>query len=257
MTLNDYERHLIGQLCWVCHAATRPSHRRQRRCPQCRRKWSYERQRVRYELLKAFCLSSTAHHAHRVVRCSYPTAYRAFTEFRRALAALAAEEKRPLLGELELDESYFGGRRKGQRGRGAAGKVAVFGILERAGKVYTVAVPDCKKETLMAKLRAATVKGSVFYTDEFVSYNDVAQFGKHVPVNHRETFAEGAAHINGIEGFWSFAKRLYRHVHGVDREHFPLYLQEYEFRYNHRQEHLLTILFEAVIRPQLQEDGLA
>ena len=257
MTLSDYERHLIGQLCWVCHAATRPSHRRQRRCPQCRRKWSYERQRVRYELLKAFCLSSTAHHAHRVVRCSSPTAYRAFTEFRQTLVALAAEEKRPLLGELERDESDFGGRRKGRRGRGAAGKVAVFGILERAGKVYTVAVPDCKKETLMAKLRAATVKGSVFYTEEFVSYNDVARFGKHVPVNHRETFADGPAHINGIEGFWSFAKRLYRHVHGVDREHFPIYLAEYEFRYNHREEHLLTILFEALIRPQFQENGLA
>ena len=135
--------------------------------------------------------------------------------------------------------------------------MAVFGILGQAGKVYTVAVPDCRKETLMAKLRAATVKGAVFYTDEFVSYNDVSQFGKHVPVNHQETFAGGAAHINGIEGFWSFAKRLYRHVHGVDREHFPLYLQEYEFRYNHREEHLLTLLFEALIRPQLQEDGLA
>lgn len=257
MTLNDYERHLIGQLCWTCHVATAPSHRQQRRCPQCRQKWSYERQRVRYELLKAFCLSSTAHHAHRVVRCSYPTAYRAYTAFRQTLAALALEEKRPLLGELELDESYFGGRRKGRRGRGAAGKVAVFGILERAGKVFTVAVPDCKKETLMAKLRAATVKGSVFYTDEFGSYNDVAQFGKHVPVNHQETFADGPAHINGIEGFWSYAKRLYRLCHGVDRDHFPLYLQEYEFRYNHRDEHLLTTLFEALILPQLKEDGLA
>jgi len=257
MNLKDYERHLIGQLCWVCHTATVPSHRQQRRCPRCRRKWSYERRRVRYELLKPFCLSSTAHQAHRVVGCSYPTAYGAYTDFRQALVRLAVEEKQPLLGELELDESYFGGRRQGRRGRGAAGKVAVFGILERAGKVYTVAVPDCRKETLMAKLQAATVKGSVFYTDEFVSYNDVAQFGKQVPVNHQETFARGPAHLNGIEGFWSFAKRRYRQVHGVDREHFPLYLAEYEFRYNHRDEHLLTIRFEALIHPQLQEDGLA
>lgn len=51
----------------------------------------------------------------------------------------------------------------------------------------------------MAKIEAATVKGSVFYTDEFASYNDVKSHGKHVPINHKETFGAGAAHINGIE----------------------------------------------------------
>jgi transposase len=93
----------------------------------------------------------------------------------------------------------------------------------------------------MARIEAATVKGSVFYTDEFTSYNDLARFGKHVPIDHGEEFADGAAHINGIEGFWSYAKRLHRLCHGVDRENFPLYLAEYEFRYNHRDEHLLTL----------------
>ena len=108
----------------------------------------------------------------------------------------------------------------------------------------------------MAKIEATTVKGSVFYTDEFTSYNDVARYGKHVPINHQEEFASGAAHINGIEGFWSYAKRLYRHVHGVDRENFPLYLTEYEFRYNHRDEHLLSILFEELYSPVLREGRL-
>ena len=78
MTLSDYERHLIGQLCWACHEATRPSHRRQGRCPAYRRKWSYECRRVRREPLKAFCLTATAHHAARQVRCAYQTAFRAF-----------------------------------------------------------------------------------------------------------------------------------------------------------------------------------
>ncbi len=257
MDLYDFERHLVGQLCWHCHEATRPSHRLQRRCPACRRKWSYERRRVRWEPLKAFCLAATAHHAARTVGCSYPTAYRAFADCRRAMADLAADEKRALLGELELDESYFGGKRKGKRGRGAAGKVAVFGILERGGKVFTAAVPDCRKETLMAKIEAATVKRSVYYTDEFTSYNDLSRLGKHVPIDHGEVFADGDAHINGIEGFWSYAKRLHRLCHGVDRENFPLYLAEYEFRYTHRAEHLPSIPFRAVILPQLQEEGLA
>jgi len=256
MTFEEYERHLIGQLCWACHAATVGCHARQRQCPRCRRKWSYASRRLQWELLKAFCLRATAHHAARTLRCYYATAYVAYRRLRTTLAHMASEEKRKLLGELELDETYFGGRRKGKRGRGAAGKVAVFGILERAGRVFTVVVPDCTKETLMAKIRASTVKGSVFYTDEFTSYNDVQSHGKHVPINHQETFGVGAAHINGIEGFWSFAKRLYRHVHGVDRENFPLYLAEYEFRYNHRSDHLLTLLFDRLYRPILEKGQL-
>jgi transposase len=67
MDLHEYERHLIGQLCWRCHEATRPSHERQRRCPACRRKWSYRQRRIRWELLKAFCLAATAHHAARTL----------------------------------------------------------------------------------------------------------------------------------------------------------------------------------------------
>ncbi len=251
MELDDYERHLVGLLCWACHAATGPCNARQRQCPRCRKKWSYDRKRTRWELLRAFCLNATAHHAARHLCCHYRTAHRAYMHFRLALGEMTAEEKRPLLGELELDESYFGGKRKGKRGRGAPGKVAVFGVLERAGKVYTVAVPDCKKETLMAKIEAATVKGSVFYTDEFASYNDLSHFGKHVPIDHGEEFADGPAHINGIEGFWSYAKRLHRLRHGVDRDNFPVYLAEYEFRYNHRDDHLLTILFDRLYKPEL------
>ena len=251
MTCADYERHLIGLLCWHCHAATGLCNARQRQCPRCRKKWSYDRRRTKWELLKAFCLNATAHHAARFARCDYRTAYRAYMHLRLTVAEMADQEKRPLLGELERDESYFGGRRKGKRGRGAAGKVAVFGVLERDGKVYTVAVPDCRKETLMAKIEAATVKGSVFYTDEFVSSNDLSRFGKHVPIDHGVEFADGAAHINGIEGFWSDAKRLHRLCHGVDRENFPVYLAEYEFRYNHRDDHLLTILFDRLYSPEL------
>jgi transposase-like protein len=61
--------------------------------------------------------------------------------------------------------------------------VAVFGIPERDSRDYTVVVPDCKKEALMAKITAATVKGSVFYTDEFTSYSDLSRYGKHIPSN--------------------------------------------------------------------------
>ena len=85
-------------------------------------------------------------------------------------------------------------------------------------------------------------------SDEFASYNDVKSHGQHVPVNHQETFGVGVAHSNGIEGFWSSAERLYRHVHGVDPGNFPLDLAEYEFRYIHRGEHLMTLLYDRLIR---------
>jgi transposase len=182
--------------------------------------WSYEWRRMRWELTKAFALTATAYHAARSVPLFVPDG-RPGVHRLPPLARLTGDEKRKLR---------------------AAG---------------TVAVPDCTKDTLMGKINAATVNGLVFYTDEFTSYNDVAQYGKYVRVNHQERFCVGPAHINRIEGFWSFAKRLYRQVHGVDRDHFPQYLAEYEFRSNHRNDHLPTIRFEALIHPQLREDWLA
>ena len=109
MDLEDYERHLVGLLCWACHSATGRCNARQRQCPRCRKKWSYDRKRTRWELLKAFCLNATAHHAARFARCDYRTAYRVYMKLRLTLAEMTAEEKGLLLGELELDESYFGG----------------------------------------------------------------------------------------------------------------------------------------------------
>ena len=79
-------------------------------------------------------------------------------------------------GDVEMDESYFGGRRKGKRGRGAVGKVPVFGLLKRNGKVYTVVIPDAK--TLLPIIREKVKPDSIVYTDRFRSSNalDVSEF---------------------------------------------------------------------------------
>lgn len=69
--------------------------------------------------------------------------------------------------EVELDESYFGGVRKGKRGRGAAGKTALFGILKRNGKVYTVVVADTKQTTLMPAINCKIKHDSFVYTDSY------------------------------------------------------------------------------------------
>lgn len=137
-------------------------------------------------------------------------------------------------GAVELDESYFGGAHKGKRGRGAAGKVAGFGILKRGGKVYTKVVINTKAETLMPLITRKIAPDSVVYTDCYRSYNalDVSDF-YHERINHSKLFATGKNHINGIENFWNQAKRVLRKYNGIPKESFPLFLKECEFRFNY------------------------
>ena len=62
--------------------------------------------------------------------------------------------------------------------------------------------------------------------------------GRHLKVDHKKTFSSGKVYINGLEGFWSYAKQRLIKFHGVSKEKFPLYLKEMEFRYNHRHQDL-------------------
>ena len=93
-------------------------------------------------------------------------------------------------GEIEVDESYFGGRRKGKRGRGAAGKVPVFGLLKRGGRVYTQIIPDAKSDTLIPIIERKVIPDSIVYSDCWRGYNvlDVSNF-KHYRINHSKLFA--------------------------------------------------------------------
>ena len=150
------------------------------------------------------------------------------------MARLAAET--PFLsGQVEVDESYFGGIRKGKRGRGAAGKVPVFGLLKRGGKVHTVIIPDVRQATLLPIIRDTIKPDSIVYTDGLHSYDalDVSEF-KHERVNHSEEFADGDNHINGIENLWSQAKRHLRRYNGIPKHNFALFLKECEWRFNYR-----------------------
>ena len=145
--------------------------------------------------------------------------------------ALAADEV--FEGSVELDESYFGGRRKGRRGRGAAGKEVVFGILKRNGRVYTVVVDNAKSDTLMPVIKQKIMPDSIVYTDSLSSYDKPGVSGFiHYRINHPKEFADRQNHINGIENFWNQAKRVLRKCNGIDRKFFPLFLKECEFRFN-------------------------
>ncbi|MCT8676175.1 IS1595 family transposase [Glaesserella parasuis] len=137
-------------------------------------------------------------------------------------------------GEIEADESYFGGTRKGKRGRGAVGKTAVFGLLKCDGKVYTVVVPNIQSAALLPIIREKVKPDSIVYTDFYRSYDvlDVSEFN-HFRINHSTHFAEKQNHVNGIENFWNQAKHHLRKFNGIPKAHFELYLKECEWRFNH------------------------
>ena len=183
-------------------------------------------------LIELFISGSTARTAAALVGVHRNTAAFYFQRLRQ-LICQAVEDETPFFGEIEVDESYFGGRRKGKRGRGAAGKVPVFGILKRGGRVYTKVIPDARSTTLMRIMEQKIVPDSIVYTDSMQSYNvlDVSEF-HHVRVNHSYLFAEGRNHINGIENFWNQAKRHLRKFNGIPKEHFGLFLKECEWRFN-------------------------
>jgi transposase len=159
------------------------------------------------ELVKYFALEVPASRAAKVMGINRHSAERVYQVIRCCLSR-ECELHSPLGGEVECDESYFGGRRKGPRGRGAAGKVPVFGLLKRNGKVYTRIVEDVSRKTLRQIIKTKVVPESVIHTDSFRSYDGLVLDGfKHYRINHQECFAMSKRqHINGIENFWGYAK---------------------------------------------------
>lgn len=184
------------------------------------------------KLREHFVAGTTARTAAGLVGVNRNTAAYYYHRLREVIYQAVADAA-PFAGEVEVDESYFGGRRKGRRGRGAAGKVPVFGLLKRGGKVYAVAIANAKAATLLPIIKERIVPDAIVYSDTLSSYNalDVAGF-RHVRINHATLFAKGKNHINGIENFWNQAKRHLRKFNGVPKKHFPLFLKECEWRFN-------------------------
>jgi len=214
------------------------------RCYECRKDWGPRRGSILEGLrvpftrvlmaIKLFELDTSVREAAKQLGLAYNTVYDLFNLMRESIAHTDTDGS-SLSGEIEMDESYFGGRRKGKRGRGAAGKIPVFGILERGGKVRVEVVQDVQGESLVDMAIKKVKRGSLVYTDKFRSYNGLISYGfRHRRIDHGKRFVNGKVYINGIEGFWSFAKERLMKYHGVNPEKFPLYLKELEFRYNHR-----------------------
>lgn len=198
-------------------------------------------------LIKCFALDLTATETAELSSVSLRSVTVIFDKLRVKIARWCQQEA-PFSGTVEADESYFGPRRiPGKRGRGASGKTIVFGVFKRQGKVYTEIVPDARKKTLQRIIRGKVSPESVIHSDGWRGYDGLVDVGydKQYRVHHgNDEFAHGARHINGIESFWSYAKRHLAQFNGISKKKFTLYLKETEFRFNHRNHNLYHILLK-------------
>ena len=205
-------------------------------------------------MLRCFALDLTASETSALTGLSVRTTNTLFLKLRRRLAALC-DATLPLSGQLELDESYFGPHRvRGKRGRGAGGKIIVFGVYKRNGFVHTEIIPNASRASLRAVVERRVARHSVLHSDAWRGYEGLVDVGyaKHYRLNHAANeFVRGTQHINGIESFWSYAKRRLAKFNGLHRHTFLLPLKETEWRFNHRRSNIYRVLLK-----QLQESPL-
>jgi len=244
-----------------------------RNCPECSCKWSWHLADGRFKcrrcgrryswisvwdssrfpeaakrrLLELFVLGVPVYRMRFRVDTSLAAIER-FFRLARATLALQEECREPFEGAVECDETTFGGRRKGKRGWGAAGKVIVLGILQRNGKVRVFPVQGRSGAEVIRLVKVHTKPGSLYYTDDWHAYGSLAVRGDHIVVRKEAGRPKGRSHINGIEGFWSYAKHWLYPYRGVPRKFFHIYLGEISFRFNHRDEDIFPLIYKLMKR---------
>jgi transposase-like protein len=149
-------------------------------------------------------------------------------------------------GEVEIDETYIGGKARnmhkdrreralGGKGGGVVGKVGVQGILERGGKIKTAVIRDSKRGTLVPNINKNVEAGTHVFTDELQAYFGLQANFTHDVINDMESYVNGNIHTNGIENFWSLLKRGLNGTYvGVEPFHLFRYVDEQAFRFNIR-----------------------
>ena len=206
------------------------------------------------KLIECFSADVSATQAGKLSKVNRNTANLWYNNFREKILEYQERENGSFHGEVELDESYFVGVKKKkniQRGRGAENKGPVFVIKKRDdGRVYTQIIKNASKQELLPIIkRLVAKKNTTIYTDKWKSYDGLVLDGyKHKRINHSKTYSNRkGTHVNGIENFWSFAKRRLAKFNGVSRKTFLLHLKECEFRYNHKYDilRLLKVIISA------------
>jgi transposase len=198
------------------------------------------------KIIKCFCVDVDATKTGELLGYNRKTINRYYGIFRKVVYVDRINTfKEKIGGEIEVDESYFGAKRK----RWFAGKLKrwrwtlkqpVFGLIKRKDEngrveIYAEIIPNCKAETLRPIIQGkVNFDESILYSDGWKGYDGLVDVGldKHFRVNHGQSeFSLGnGIHINGIENFWSFTKRRLNKFNGV-KVNFHLHLKECEWRY--------------------------
>lgn len=184
----------------------------------------------------------------RNIGVTYKTAY--YTAMRVRIGMLMDETK--LNGMIEMDESYFGGRKRkmskntpeseanlarvtSKRGRGT-NKISVVGMVQRKGNVVTKVIEKLTKRNLLYMLKShAKNDNSILITDGFKSYKELETYIDRLEINHNKQFSKGIVHVNTIEGFWSYVKNGIKGSYkSISKKYLPFYLVEYEWKFNNR-----------------------
>lgn len=250
-----------------------------RSCPYCGHHWAWKlsdkRYRCRYcrssytwctvwhsfrisesakrKLLEYFVLGVPAYRLRFRAPASVRTIERFYRSIRKTLWVHQQVDSEPLNGTIECDETCFGGYRPGKRGWGAAGKIIVFGLLKRNGVVRAFPIPARDKAHVLSLLAENTRPGSLYFTDEWRAYASLSVRGEHVVVRKERGKPKGRDHINGIEGFWSYAKHWLYQYRGIAKKFFPIYLAELCFRFNHRDEDLYPLILKLLQSTHVEE----
>lgn len=244
-----------GVTCRFCHA-TEPMFLKTRRiwkCKACRKQFSIKTGTIMEDsplsldkwLVATWLIASakngiSSYEIHRALGVTQKTAW--FLLHRIRLAMQRGHFIKQLGGEVEVDETYIGGKarnmhksRRRPGGTGMVGKSIVMGLLERNGEVRTHIVPTSKGSTLRPHVHKHVEKGAIVYTDALQSYLPLAEDYSHKIIDHAKSYVDGAIHTNGLENYWSLLKRTIKGTYvAVEPFHLFRYLDEQAFRFNSR-----------------------
>jgi len=182
--------------------------------------------------------------SHELGRALGVTQKSAWFMLQRIRLAMQMRSLEALDGEVEVDETYIGGKARNMHksvrarkitGTGGANKTVVAGALERGGRVRAEVIPDTKRATLHGQVRRNVAEGAAVYTDALDSYSGLDADYDHRTVDHAERYVDGRVHTNGLENFWTLLKRgLMGTYAGVEPFHLFRYLDERAFTFNER-----------------------
>ena len=191
-------------------------------------------------LMSTTRMGISAKQLERELGVTYKTAWRMFRQIR----TLMDEDGGRLSGTVEVDETFVGGKPRNRQPRKGArlssdptAKKPVLGMVERGGDVKAWVAPNVRSATIRPLMEAHVMPASMVYTDEARQYGLVRRSGfEHRRINHSaNVYVEGDVHTNTIEGFWSLLKNGIRGAHRmVGAGYLQDYVNEYAFRYNHR-----------------------